>query len=79
MNFWAMQILNSVSLGMLLFLIASGLSLIFGLMRIANLAHGSFYILGAYVGRTYLEVKGRPPYVVMELVEGAAEADGSRP
>lgn len=54
MNFWAMQILNSVSLGMLLFLIASGLSLIFGLMRIANLAHGSFYILGAYVGLTVL-------------------------
>lgn len=54
MNFWAMQILNSVSLGMLLFLIASGLSLIFGLMRIANLAHGSFYILGAYVGLSVL-------------------------
>ena len=35
MNFWAVQILNGVSLGMLLFLIASGLSLIFGLMRIA--------------------------------------------
>ncbi|MDF1551697.1 MAG: branched-chain amino acid ABC transporter permease [Deferrisomatales bacterium] len=50
MNFWAIQILNGVSLGMLLFLIASGLSLIFGLMRIANLAHGSFYLLGGYVG-----------------------------
>lgn len=56
MNFWAIQILNGVSLGMLLFLIASGLSLIFGLMRIANLAHGSFYLLGAYVG---LEVLNR--------------------
>lgn len=56
MNFWAIQILNGVSVGMLLFLIASGLSLIFGLMRIANLAHGSFYLLGAYVG---LEVLNR--------------------
>jgi branched-chain amino acid transport system permease protein len=54
MNFWAIQILNGVSLAMLLFLIASGLSLIFGLMRIANLAHGSFYLLGAYVGLTVL-------------------------
>ncbi|MBI5441093.1 MAG: branched-chain amino acid ABC transporter permease [Deltaproteobacteria bacterium] len=56
MNFWAIQILNGVSLAMLLFLIASGLSLIFGLMRIANLAHGSFYLVGAYVG---LEVLNR--------------------
>ncbi len=52
---WSIQILNSVSFGMLLFLIASGLTLIFGLMRIANLAHGSFYLLGAYVGLTVLE------------------------
>ena len=35
---------------MLLFLLAAGLSLIFGLMRILNLAHGSYYVLGAYVG-----------------------------
>jgi len=55
MNFWAVQILNGVSLGMLLFLIASGLSLIFGLMRIANLAHGSFYLVGGYVGLSVLE------------------------
>lgn len=34
------------------------------------------YIIGAYVGRTYLEVKGRPPYLVMEVVERAAERDG---
>jgi dolichol-phosphate mannosyltransferase len=34
------------------------------------------YILGAYVGRTYLEVKGRPPYVVMERVERAPDAEG---
>lgn len=46
--------MNSLSLGMLLFLIASGLSLIFGLMRIANLAHGSFYIVGAYLGLTVM-------------------------
>lgn len=54
MVFWVIQTLNGISLGMLLFLIASGLSLIFGLMKIANLAHGSFYLLGAYVGLSVL-------------------------
>jgi branched-chain amino acid transport system permease protein len=49
MGFWVFQILNGVSFAMLLFLLAAGLSLIYGLMRILNLAHGSFYILGAYV------------------------------
>lgn len=49
MNFWILQLLNAISLGALLFLVAAGLSMIFGLMRIVNLAHGSFYMLGAYV------------------------------
>lgn len=49
MTFWVVQILNGLSFGMLLFLLAAGLSLIYGLMRILNLAHGSYYILGAYV------------------------------
>jgi len=49
MTFWAIQTLNGVSFGMLLFLLAAGLSLIFGLMKILNLAHGSYYVLGAYV------------------------------
>ena len=44
------QGLNGISFGLLLFLLASGLTLIFGLMRIANIAHGSYYLLGAYVG-----------------------------
>lgn len=46
----SIQILNGLTLAMLLFLLASGLSIIFGLMRIINLAHGSFYLLGGYVG-----------------------------
>ena len=49
MTLWAIQTLNGLSFGVLLFLLAAGLSLIFGLMRILNLAHGSYYILGAYV------------------------------
>ncbi len=42
--------LNGLTLGALYFLVASGFSLIFGLMRVVNLAHGSLYLLGAYVG-----------------------------
>ncbi len=43
------QLLNSVQYGFLLFLVASGLTLIFGIMGIINLAHGAFYMLGAYL------------------------------
>ena len=45
MDFWIVQTLNGISFGMLLFLLAAGLSLVFGLMRIVNLTHGSFYLL----------------------------------
>ncbi|GAC1347175.1 MAG: branched-chain amino acid ABC transporter permease [Acetobacteraceae bacterium] len=54
MQFWAIQTLNSIALGGLLFLLASGFSLIFGLMRIPNLAHGGLFMLGAYIGATVL-------------------------
>ena len=43
------QLLNAVQYGLLLFLIAGGLTLIFGIMGIINLAHGSFYMVGAYL------------------------------
>ncbi len=49
MEIWIIHILNGISLGMLLFLLASGLTLIFGLMNIVNLSHGGFYLLGAYL------------------------------
>ena len=48
-NFF-IQLLNSVQYGLLLFLLAAGLTLIFGIMGVVNLAHGSFYMLGAYMG-----------------------------
>ena len=50
MNFWIVLTVNSVTFGGLLFLLASGFSLIFGLMRIPNLTHGSLFMLGAYIG-----------------------------
>jgi len=48
-SFFLVQLLNSVQYGFLLFLVASGLTLIFGIMGIINLAHGAFYMLGAYL------------------------------
>ena len=43
------QCLNALQYGLLLFLVASGLTLIFGIMGVINLAHGSFYMIGAYM------------------------------
>ena len=52
------QALNGLSYGVLLFLLSVGLTLIFGMLDIVNLAHGSFYMLGAYAGLTTLVVTG---------------------
>jgi branched-chain amino acid transport system permease protein len=49
---WVITVMRGLSVGMLVFLVASGLSLIFGLMDVLNLAHGEFFMLGAYVGWT---------------------------
>lgn len=57
-KFWVVQTFNGVSYGALLFLLASGLSLIFGVMRIVNLAHGSFFLLGGYVALTVIWTTG---------------------
>ncbi len=54
MRFWVIQSLNGLALGGLLFLLSSGFSLIFGLMRVANLSHGAYFMLGAYVGLSVL-------------------------
>ena len=48
-QFWLIQTFNGVSYGALLFLVGAGLSLIFGVMRIVNLSHGSYFLLGGYV------------------------------
>jgi branched-chain amino acid transport system permease protein len=53
MSFWLVLTVNSVTFGGLLFLLSAGFSLIFGLMRIPNLMHGSLYMLGAYVGASF--------------------------
>ena len=55
MSFWLIQSLNSLALGGVLFMLAAGFSLIFGLMRVANLSHGAYFMLGAYVGLSVLD------------------------
>jgi branched-chain amino acid transport system permease protein len=71
MTFWAFQVLNGVSFGMLLFLLGAGLSLIYGVLRILNLAHGSYYVLGAYVALSTVQATGS---FVLATVAGAAAA-----
>ena len=58
MLYFIEQCLNGVQLGMLLFLLAAGLTLIFGIMDLVNLAHGSLYMLGAYFAATFAAVTG---------------------
>ena len=54
MNLWLVLSVNSLTLGGLLFLLSAGFALIFGLMRIPNLTHGSMFMLGAYFGVTLI-------------------------
>ena len=56
--FFLIQVLNGVQYGLLLFLVASGLTLVFGIMGIVNLAHGSFYMMGAYIAFSLTELTG---------------------
>jgi len=67
-EFWVTQTFNGLSYGALLFLLASGLSLIFGVMRVVNLAHGSYFMLGGYVG---LSVVWRTGSYTLALLAGA--------
>lgn len=52
------QVLNGLSFGALLFFLASGFTVIFGMMGIANLTHGSFFLLGGYIGLTAIGLTG---------------------
>jgi branched-chain amino acid transport system permease protein len=69
MEFWIGQVFNGLSYGALLFLLAGGLSLIFGMMRIVNMTHGSYYLIGGYVALTMIWWLGS---FVLGLVAAAA-------
>ncbi|MDX1414940.1 MAG: branched-chain amino acid ABC transporter permease [Candidatus Promineifilaceae bacterium] len=58
MRFWVFQILNGLTLGSLLFFVAGGLTVVFGLMRILNLAHGAIFLFGGFVGFTIQAATG---------------------
>jgi branched-chain amino acid transport system permease protein len=57
-TFLMFQLLNGVTFAALLFLLASGFTLIFGLMRVVNLTHGALYLVGGYIGLTVIRLTG---------------------
>jgi branched-chain amino acid transport system permease protein len=73
MNVYLLQIVNGIGIGMLYFLLAVGLSIVFGLLRFVNFAHGAFYLLGAYCCYQVLQWSGSfwLALVVVPLAVGA--------
>jgi branched-chain amino acid transport system permease protein len=75
MEFFLISMLNGLSYGLLLFMLSSGLTLIFSMMGVLNFAHASFYMLGAYVGYTVSRFTGFwPALLIAPLVVGALGA-----
>ncbi len=75
MEFFTISMLNGLSYGLLLFMLSSGLTLIFSMMGVLNFAHASFYMLGAYVGYSVARLVGFwPGLVLAPLVVGALGA-----
>ena len=72
----AEQLLNALTLAGLLFLVSAGLSLVFGILRVVNFAHGVFYMLGAYLGYTTVMLSGWfwPALLLVPPVVGALGA-----
>jgi branched-chain amino acid transport system permease protein len=75
MEFFTISMLNGLSYGLLLFMLSSGLTLIFSMMGVLNFAHASFYMVGAYVGYSIAGLVGFwPALIVAPLVVGALGA-----
>ena len=75
MEFFIISMLNGVSYGLLLFMLSSGLTLIFSMMGVLNFAHASFYMVGAYIGYTISDLIGFwPALVIAPLAVGALGA-----
>jgi branched-chain amino acid transport system permease protein len=68
---FAIQLLNGIQYGLVLFLVAAGLTLVFGILRVINLAHGAFYMLGAYLAYSISAATG---YFALALLGGAGIA-----
>ncbi|HEX2012297.1 MAG TPA: branched-chain amino acid ABC transporter permease [Roseateles sp.] len=79
MEFFIISMLNGLSYGLLLFMLSSGLTLIFSMMGVLNFAHASFYMLGAYIGYSVAGWLGFwPALVVAPLLVGALGAGFER-
>ena len=65
MEFFVISLLNGLSYGLLLFMLSSGLTLIFSMMGVLNFAHASFYMLGAYFAYSISEVVGYVPALIL--------------
>lgn len=75
MEFFTISMLNGLSYGLLLFMLSSGLTLIFSMMGVLNFSHASFYMLGAYVGYSVARLVGFwPALIVAPLVVGVLGA-----
>ena len=71
MEFFIISMLNGLSYGLLLFMLSSGLTLIFSMMGVLNFAHASFYMLGAYIGYSVASLVGFwPGLILAPLVVG---------
>jgi branched-chain amino acid transport system permease protein len=68
---FAIQLLNGIQYGLVLFLVAAGLTLVFGILRVINLAHGAFYMLGAYLAYSISAATG---YFALALLGGVSIA-----
>jgi branched-chain amino acid transport system permease protein len=76
MEFLVIQFLNGLASASSLFLVASGLTIIFGVTRVVNFAHGSLYMLGAYIALTMVEQLPRDPWLYWSGILAAAIAVG---
>ncbi|MEY4675884.1 MAG: High-affinity branched-chain amino acid transport system permease protein LivH [Pseudomonadota bacterium] len=75
MEFFLVSMLNGLSYGLLLFMLSSGLTLIFSMMGVLNFAHASFYMVGAYLGYTLSGVLGFwPALIIAPVLTGIAGA-----
>ena len=75
MEFYTISLLNGISYGLLLFMLSSGLTLIFSMMGVLNFAHASFYMLGAYFAYTVTSIVGFwPALLVAPLLVGLVGA-----
>ena len=75
MEFFTISMLNGLSYGLLLFMLSSGLTLIFSMMGVLNFAHASFYMLGAYIAYTIARFVGFwPGLIIAPFVVGALGA-----